>query len=125
MENRDKPDTNTSKESDISKSQAQQQPSSTAGQQSPGGSQFETRTQDPSQQQQQGGASTGQAAGGFQQNDTLTGQRSDVEGSSLGSENQGEGSSFVGSKSDSDASSELVDKDQQFRKDGQGAPDRE
>ena len=57
--------------------------------------------------------------------ETATQQRSDVEGSSFDKQPTGEAESgFVGSEGRADTSSELVeDEDQDFSKDGQGAPE--
>ena len=122
----------TGSESDISKAQSQQQPPQQASQRSETGQQsgqFETG--------QQGGseltgdqAATGQSQSGTlpddgSQGDTLAQQRTDIEGGSLGSQQSGQAASgFVGSESDSDTSSELVE-DQDFSRDGQGATDEE
>ena len=118
MENRENQNPSTGSESDISKSQSQQQPPSQAGQQSPQGEgQF-----DPANNDQSDDASTGRAGFG----ETATDQRSDVEGSSLGKQDptQRQQGGFVGSEGTTDTSNELIeDEDQQFRKDGQGAPE--
>lgn len=116
----------TGSESDISKAQSQQQPPSQATQNEKPTSeqrgQFETGEQSGDQ------AATGQArpdAGPDEglQGETATEQRTDVEGSSLGSAERGEAESgFVGSEGKKDSSSELVE-DQEFKKDGQGAPE--
>lgn len=113
-------------ESDISKAQSQQQPPSQAkqGEQLTGEQrgQFETGQQSGDQ------AATGQAQPGAGpdeglQGETATQQRTDVEGASLGSEERGEAESgFVGSQGREDTSNELVE-DQEFKKDGQGAPE--
>lgn len=121
----------TGSESDISKSQSQQQPNQAnqqSGERGQQQGQFETG--------QQGNealtgdqAATGQAQSGSpdagMQGDTLTRQRADVEGSSLGSQESGEGGSgFVGSQGQRDRSSELIDEeDEDFSRDGQGAPE--
>jgi hypothetical protein len=137
MANEQKPNPATGQESDISKSQAQQQPAAQAGQQAEtgqqGGQQFGQSGQFETSQQsgaEQTGdqAATGQAQPGAGpdealQGDTLAQQRTDIEGGSLGSEDEDEaGTGFVGSKGEGDTSSELVD-EQQFDKDGQGAPE--
>ena len=115
----------TGSESDISKAQSQQQPPSQANQNELTGEQrgqFETGQQSGDQ------AATGQGQTGAGpdeglQGDTATQQRTDVEGSSLGSAERGEPESgFVGSEGKQDSSSELVE-DQEFKKDGQGAPE--
>lgn len=102
--------------SDISKAQSQQQPPSQANQNvEPTG---EERSQTEFSQSKPG---TGPDEG--LQGDTATQQRTDVEGSSLGSAERGEPESgFVGSEGKQDTSSELVE-DQEFKKDGQGAPE--
>ena len=130
MPDQDKQNPTTGSESDISKSQSQQQqPNQASQQQSQTGErqgQFETG-------QQQGGAeltgdqaATGQAQGGARpdeglQGDTLAQQRTDIEGASLEEEGEEEGG-FVGSEGRQDTSSELVE-DQDFEKGGQGAPE--
>ena len=77
-----------------------------------------------------GQAQSGQASGSPDaglQGDTLAQQRSDVEGASLsGSEGGQSSSGFVGSQGRQDSSSELVeeeDEDEDFARDGQGAPE--
>ena len=125
MENRENQNPSTGSESDISKSQSQQQ--------QPTGSQGNQQQSDNQAGSEQSGdqAATGQsqpdqtsgAQSGF--GETATQQRSDVEGSSLGQQPTGEAESgFVGSEGQADTSSELVeDEDQDFGKDGQGAPE--
>lgn len=93
----------TDDQSDVSKSQAAQQPTGQQGQQ-------------PEFGQDQ---AAGQPDDGFQ-SDTAT--RQDTEGASQSKEKGESESGFVGSQSDSDTSSELVE-DEDFAKDGQGAPD--
>lgn len=113
MENRDKQDPSTQSESDISKSQSQQQ--STGQDQS---------RAEPSQDNAPGQPDQpSDAQSGF--GETATQQRSDVEGSSLDKKPTDEGESgFVGSEGKSDTSSELVeDEDKDFSKDGQDAPE--
>ena len=123
----------TGAESDISKAQSQQQPPNQASQQQPEtaeqSSQFETAQQGGGEQTGDQ-AATGQAQSGSSpdqgsQGDTLTRQRSDIEGGSLASEASGEGQSgFVGAEGQQDTSSELVeDEDEDFARDGQGAPE--
>ena len=123
----------TGSESDISKSQSQQQPPNQASQQQQSETgqrqgQFETGQQDNTEQSGDQ-AATGQAQGSSPdaglQADTLAQQRTDVEGASLsGSEGGQSSSGFVGSKGQQDTSSELVDEeDEDFGKDGQGAPE--
>ena len=129
MNERDKQNPDAGSESDISKSQAGQQPAS--GQQSDQSTIGSEQTGDQ--------AATGQAQSGqFDQNqsgqstagqsgfgETATQQRSDVEGSSIGQQpTSGSESGFVGSEGSTDTSSELVeDEDEDFGKDGQGAPE--
>lgn len=118
-------------ESDISKAQSQQQPPNQASQQQretgERSGQFET-----GQDSEQTGdhAATGQAGTGAGpdeglQGDTLAQQRTDIEGGSLASETIGEaGAGFVGAQGQQDASSELIDEEEEdFGKDGQGAPE--
>ena len=61
------------------------------------------------------------------QGDTLSQQRTDIEGAAGGTPESGEAESgFVGSKGQQDTSSELVDEeDEDFDKDGQGAREGE
>ena len=122
MENRENR-TPTGQETDISKAKAQQQPAAQAGQQPEKGEQseqFET-----GQQGQQPEFAQDQPAGSpdlGQQGDTLAQQRTDVEGASLESEEEEEaGTGFVGSKGERDTSGLVEDED--FKKDGQGAPE--
>lgn len=130
MENRENR-TPTGQETDISKAQSQQQPQGQAGQQPAKGEkqgqqfgqgeQFET-----SQQGEQAEFGQDKAAGSpdlGQQGDTLAQQRTDVEGASLGSEEEEDeaGTGFVGSKGERDKSGLIEDED--FKKDGQGAPE--
>ena len=121
----------TGSESDICKAQSQQQPPSQANQnrETTGEQrgQFETGQQAGAEQSGDQ-AATGQSQTGAGpdeglQGDTTTQQRTDIEGGSLGSQERGEAESgFVGSQGREDTSSELVE-DQDFEKDGQGAPE--
>ena len=114
----------TGTETDISKAQSQQQPPNQASQQQretgEQSGQFETGQQGQrefAQDQQAGAADEGL------QGDTLAEQRTDIEGASLQSPETGEAESgFVGAEGEQDTSSELVE-DQEFKKDGQGAPE--
>ena len=113
----------TGTESDISKAQSQQQPPNQASQQQGG-------TGQGGAEQTGDQAATGQAPSGSApdeglQGDTLAQQRTDIEGGSLASQASGEGQSgFVGADGQQDTSSELVeDEDEDFAKDGQGAPE--
>lgn len=119
MENRENKNPSTGSESDISKSQSGQQPSTSQDrQQSTSQDQSGSQNEASSQPDQPGGAQSGFG-------ETATQQRSDVEGSSLDKKptDQAE-SGFVGSEGKTDTSSELVeDEDQDFSKDGQGAPE--
>ena len=107
-------------ESDISKAQSQQQPQGQAGQQREPG-QFESGQRDQQQFGQQQGGSPDEGL----QSDTLSEQRTDIEGEARQSPERGEeGSGFVGSKGQRDRSSELIDEeDEDFAKGGQGAPE--
>lgn len=122
MPDQDKQNPATGSESDISKAQSQQQPPQQASQQRPEAGerqgQFETGQQaEFAQDQQEGAADEGL------QGDTLAQQRTDVEGASLQSPEKGEAQSgFVGAEGEQDTSAELVE-DQDFEKDGQGAPE--
>ena len=138
MPDQDKQNPTTGTESDISKAQSQQQPPNqasqdlgTAGQ----SGQFETGSQSGAERSgdraQAGQGQTGQSSGAGPdeglQSDTLTQQRTDIEGGSLASEESGEaGSGFVGAQGQQDSSSQLIDEeDEDFAPDGQGAPERE
>ena len=141
MENRENQNPSTGSEPDISKSQSQQQQPSTSQDRQPQSDAEQSGDQAATGQAQSGQfnqsstgqfdqSSTGQSgqAGSAQSGfgETATQDRSDVEGSSIGQEPTGESESgFVGSQGGTDTSSELVDEDedQQFRKDGQGAPE--
>lgn len=129
----------TDSESDISKAQSQQQPPNQASQQQqPTGQQsgqFETAQQGGAEQTGDQ-AATGQARSGQMpgsppdeglQGDIQTRQRTDIEGGSLASQASGEGQAdFVGAEGQQDTSSELVeeeDEDEDFARDGQGAPE--
>lgn len=110
-------------ESDISKAQSQQQPPSQASQQP-----AETGQQkEPELSGDQAATSQAQPGGSpdeGSQGETATKQRTDVEGSSFGSEERGEAESgFVGSEGKQDTSSELVE-DEESKKD-EGAPEDE
>ena len=112
----------TGSESDISKSQSQQQPPNQASQQ-----QRETGQQD-NEELSGDQAATGQQQSGSpdagMQGDTLAQQRTDEGASLSGSEGGQTSSGFVGSQGRQDSSSELVDEeDEEFARDGQGAPE--
>ena len=97
----------TGQESDISKSQATQNPAGQQGQQAEFGQQ----------------RSGGQADEGLQ-GETTTRQDTDIEGASKSKEKGEAESGFVGSQGQQDSSSELVsDEDEDFAQDGQGAPE--
>lgn len=123
---------NTGSESDISKSQSQQQPPNQASQQQretgQQSGQFEDGRQDNAELSGDQ-AATGQSQSGSpdagMQGDTLAQQRSDVEGASLSGSESGQASGgFVGSKGQQDSSGQLVnEEDEEFGKDGQGAPE--
>jgi hypothetical protein len=119
MENRENQNPSTGAESDISKSQSQQQPA-TSQDCEPKKSDAE-KSGDEAASSQPDQSNTAQSGLG----ETATEQRSDVEGSSPGKKPTDEAESgFVGSEGETDTSSELVEeKDQKFRKDGQGAPE--
>ena len=130
MPDQDNQNPTTGSESDISKSQSQQQPPNQASQQQgetgARQGQFETGQQGESEQTGDQ-AATGQAQGSSPdaglQGDTLAQQRTDIEGGSLRSPETGkEEGGFVGSEGREDTSSELVE-DQDFEKGGQGAPE--
>ena len=127
----------TGAQSDISKAQSQQQPPNQASQQQgetgQQSGQFETAQQGGTEQtgdqaatgQAQSGQSSSSSADEGLQGDTLSQQRTDIEGGSLASQASGEGQSgFVGSEGQQDTSSELIeDEDEEFGRDGQGAPE--
>ena len=138
MNERDKQNPGAGSESDISKSQSGQQPASgqqsdrattgseqTGDQAATGQAQSGQLDQSQSGQTQSGQAQSGQAADQAGFGETATQQRSDVEGSSFDKQPTGEAESgFVGSEGSTDTSSELVeDEDEDFGKDGQGAPE--
>ena len=119
MENREnqKP---TGQESDISKAQSQQKPAAQAGQQPETSEQreqqpvqtgqFETAQQ--GQQPELGESQQADSPDEGLQGETATQQRTDIEGASLQSQEEGDvESGFVGSKGARDTSYELVDKD--------------
>ena len=110
MDDRKEQDPSTGTETDISKSQSQQQPSTS-----------EDKRQQSDPEQSGGEAATGQdLAGQSGFAETATEQRSDVEGSSLDKKPTDEGEGFVGSEGKSDTSSELIEDED---KDGRGAPE--
>lgn len=114
MPHEDKRNPTTGTESDISKAQSPQQPTSQAKQQTETGQQGQ-------QQFDQDRAASAPDEG--LQGETLAQQRTDIEGTSQGSpERAEEEGGFVGSESDADSSSELVE-DQDLAKGGQGAPE--
>ena len=128
MPDQDKQNPAAGTETDISKAQFQQQPPQQASQDPAPGQQ--ARPSETAQETELSGdqAATGQAQSGAGpdeglQGDTLAQQRTDIEGGSLASEASGEAQSgFVGAEGEQDTSAELVE-DQDFEKDGQGAPE--
>ena len=96
----------TGQESDISKSQATQQPT-------------DQQDRQPEFDQDK---SSGQPDEGLQ-GETATQQRTDIEGTSQSPEKGEVESGFVGSQGDQDNSSELVEDDEDLTKGGQGAPE--
>jgi hypothetical protein len=124
MENRENRNP-TGQDSDISKAQAgqqpagqgQQQPAGQAGQQPEMGQQSESQTEFGQDQ------SSGSPDQGLQ-GDTLAQQRTDIEGGSGQAPETSEAESgFVGAEGQADTSSELVEDEDDFGKDGQGAPE--
>ena len=121
----------TGAESDMSKAQSQQQPPSQASQasQQPAETGQQGNREQSGDQAATGQAQTGQASGAGPdeglQGDTLSQQRTDIEGASQQSPERGEAESgFVGSQGQQDSSSELIqEEDEDFGKDGQGAPE--
>ena len=93
----------TGQESDISKSQATQQPTDEQGKQTEFG---QDRSSDQPDEELQG--------------DTTTQQRSDIEGTSQQPEKGEAESGFVGSQGEQDTSSELVDEDDKDLAKGDG-----
>ena len=121
----------TGSESDISKAQSQQQPPNQASQQQgqtgQQQGQFESGRQDNAEltgdQAATGQSQSSASPDAGLQGDTLTQQRTDIEGGSLRSPESGEAESgFVGAEGEEDTSSQLVE-DQDFERDGQGAPE--
>jgi hypothetical protein len=117
MANEDRQNPATGQESDISKAQATQQPAAQAGQQAETGEQREPQAEFGQDQ------SSGSRDQGLQ-GDTLSQQRTDIEGASGQSPETGEAESgFVGAEGQTDTSSELIEDEDDFGKDGQGAPE--
>ncbi len=116
----------TGAESDISKAQSQQQPPSQARQQEnergEREGQFETGQQ--GQQGQLDDSPSGSPDAGLQ-GDTLAQGRTDVEGGSMASRESGEAQSgFIGSEGQRDSSGQLIEEEEEdFARDGQGAPE--
>ena len=113
MANQDKQNPPTGREEDISKAQSAQQPPAQASQ------------QPPSEAQRDQPAETGQAEADQpdegQQGETLTGQRTDIEGASLRNEKGEAESGFVGTRGETDTSAALIqddDDDEQFAPEG-------
>ena len=105
----------TGQESDISKSQATQQPTDQQKQQPETGGQRQPAELDQNRSDQSDEALEGE---------TATRQDTDIEGASQLPEKGEAESGFVGSQGNQDSSSELVDKDEDdFAKGGQGAPE--
>jgi hypothetical protein len=116
MENRENRNP-TGQESDISKAQAQQQPAGQASQQPEIGEQKDPQAEFGQDQ------SPGSPDEGLQ-GDTLAQQRTDIEGASGQAPETSEAESgFVGAEGQADTSSELVEDEEDFGKDGQGAPE--
>ena len=117
----------TGSETDISKAQSQQQPPQQASQQQGETDQRQGQGETGQQDNEEltgDQAATGSSPDAGLQGDTLTQQRTDVEGASLQSETTGEAQSgFVGAEGEQDTSSELIEDDEGFEKDGQGAPE--
>lgn len=124
MANQDKENPTTGAQSDISKSQSQQQPPAQANQQPPerGERDFDEQSGDQAATgQAQGGQAPGSAPDEGLQGDTMAQQRTDIEGASQAGGEQG---GFVGAEGKQDTSSELIeDEDEDFAQDGQGAPE--
>ena len=117
-----KKDPTTGTETDISKSQSQQQPPNQASQQQDGtgqqSGQFETGQDDKQPFGKDGSRGTAEEGS---QGDTLAQQRTDVEGLSPPSEPAGEAESgFVGSQSQQDTSSELVEEEDEDERKSDG-----
>ena len=123
MENRENQSPASGQETDLTKAQNQQQPSGEQGQQT-GQSQFGQSQSDPSTGEQgQSGLNPSQQApsgqadyGSAGQSDTVTQQRRDIEGgTATGQASGSQGSSqFVGSQSQTDTSSELIEEEDAF-----------
>lgn len=126
MDNRDKqsPETGRQADSDISKQQGSQQPEAAKG-----SDWKQSDTRDPltgeqgqaaTGQADSGQADTGQADyGSAEGSDTLTGERSDIEGASLSQPETGEADGFIGTEVSSDATSELIEDDKNIPSDGE------
>ena len=124
MANEQKPNPATEEETDVSKAQSAQQPAGQAAQQSNPSETAEEGTEQSGDQAATGQTQTGAGPDEGLQGETATGQRTEIEGTSQqqpeeASEAEG---GFVGSQSDADSSSELVE-DEDFAKGGQGAPE--
>jgi hypothetical protein len=105
----------TGQQSDISKSQATQQPTDRQGQQPKTG-----EKRQPAEFGQDRSTQSDEALEG----ETATRQDTDIEGASQSPEKGEAESGFVGSQGEQDSSSGLVDKDEdEFGKGGQGAPE--
>lgn len=123
MENRENQSPASGQETDLTKAQNQQQPSGEQGQQA-GQSQFGQSQSDPSTGEQgQSGLNPSQQApsgqadyGSAGQSDTVTQQRSDIEGGTATGQASGSqgGSQFVGSQSQTDTSSGLIEEEDAF-----------
>lgn len=118
MANQDKENPTTGAETDISKAQSQQQPPNQASQEK-GGQQ--NNPQFGEAEPFESGQSADQPDAGLER-DTLSKQRTDVEGASFSKEKGETESGFVGAEGQRDTSSELVE-DQDFDEGGEGAPE--
>ena len=123
MENRENQSPATPEETDLSKAQNQQQPLGQQGGQDKSqfgqqGEQGQSQFGQSQQQPPEGQADYGSAG----QSDTVTQQRSDIEGgTATGQTSDIEGSSqFVGSQAGNDTSSELIEGDDDFDSERKG-----
>ena len=138
MADQDNQNPSTESQTDISKAQSQQQPlnQDRQGQESSGQSgKFESGSETDADRsgeqsgfgQAEGNQGLGSGADEGLQGDTMTQQRTDIEGGSLSESSDETGQSdpsFVGSKGQQDSSSELISEDDEdFAQDGQGAPE--
>lgn len=129
MADQDRINPTTNSETDISKAQSQQQPPNQAsqGRETQGErDQFSADRRDPASERSDASQSPSGSPDAGMQGDTLTRRQSDIEGSSIEPDSrERDERGFVGSEGRRDSSSSELVEDQQFEKDGQGAPDQQ